>query len=275
MHCLIRGIPVYYEVCGSGRPLLMLHGWSVDHHHMVEDFEPLFAGRSGWRRLYPDMPGMGQTPSADWITHQDHMLEVILEFIDQVAPGERIVLAGASYGGYLARGILHHRPHLVDGMLMVVPDIEGDARKRDVPAHRVLVLEPDFEADLGPNERPMLELLVVQNRTILDICRRVLVPAIALADHAFLERVNQYYAFSFDPDDLAEPFTAPALILTGRYDSICGYRQAWHLVQLYPRGTFAMLDRAGHALGAEQPALFRSLTSEWLDRVEEQIAQRA
>jgi pimeloyl-ACP methyl ester carboxylesterase len=39
----------------------MLHGWPVDHRHMVKDFEPLFEHRDGWKRLYPDMPGMGQT----------------------------------------------------------------------------------------------------------------------------------------------------------------------------------------------------------------------
>jgi len=36
----------------------------------------------------------------------------------------------------------------------------------------------------------------------------------------------------------------------------------------HPRATFAVLDRAGHGLGAEQESLFRTLVSEWLDRVE-------
>ena len=40
-------------------------------------------------------------------------------------------------------------------------------------------------------------------------------------------------------------------------------------VRSYPRGTFAVLDRAGHLLGIAQADLFHALVAEWLDRVEE------
>jgi len=39
----------------------------------------------------------------------------------------------------------------------------------------------------------------------------------------------------------------------------------------YPRGTFVVLDRAGHGLEVEQETLFRALANEWLDRLEESI----
>ncbi len=77
------------------------------------------------------------------------------------------------------------------------------------------------------------------------------------------------YAFAFDVDSLPSPFPAPALFLTGRQDSGCGYREAYELLDNYPRASFAVLDRAGHALGVEQKALFRALANEGLDRVEE------
>lgn len=83
------------------------------------------------------------------------------------------------------------------------------------------------------------------------------------------------YAFSFDVDALPEePFPAPTLIVTGRQDSLCGYRSAWDLLDNFPRATFAVLDRAGHGLSAEQKMLFRALVGEWLDRVEEYAAGR-
>ncbi len=106
MECRVRDLTIHYEEIGSGRPLLALHGWPLDHRHMVHDLEPLFVGRTGWRRIYPDLPGMGRTQAADWITHQDHMLEVLLDFMDAIAPGERYVVAGGSYGGYFEENIL-------------------------------------------------------------------------------------------------------------------------------------------------------------------------
>ena len=50
-----------------------------------------------------------------------------------------------------------------------------------------------------------------------------------------------------------------------------GYRQAWDILENYPRATFAVLDRAGHCLEIEQEVLFHALAGEWLDRVREHI----
>ena len=58
------------------------------------------------------------------------------------------------------------------------------------------------------------------------------------------------------------------LFLLGRQDSVVGYRDAWKIIENYPRATFAILDRAGHILQIEQEELFNSLTNDWLDRVE-------
>jgi pimeloyl-ACP methyl ester carboxylesterase len=96
MECQVRDITMYYEEAGTGKPLLLLHGLRLDHRSIANDMEPLFANRSGWHRLYPDLPGMGKTRAADWITHQDHVLDLIIGFIDTVVPGERLVVAGVS-----------------------------------------------------------------------------------------------------------------------------------------------------------------------------------
>jgi pimeloyl-ACP methyl ester carboxylesterase len=58
----------------------------------------------------------------------------------------------------------------------------------------------------------------------------------------------------------------------GRQDAAVGYRDQWRLIENYPRGTMAILDRAGHGLAVEQQALFRALVGEWLDRVDEYAA---
>lgn len=86
----VNSLPVHYEERGIGTPILMLHGQPVDHRQMLADMEPLFVERMGWRRIYPDLPGMGRTPGADWVTHQDQMLDVVTGFLDRVAPGATV-----------------------------------------------------------------------------------------------------------------------------------------------------------------------------------------
>jgi pimeloyl-ACP methyl ester carboxylesterase len=63
--------------------------------------------------------------------------------------------------------------------------------------------------------------------------------------------------------------TYPVLILAGRQDATAGHTDSCELVEHYPRATFAVLDRAGHALLHEQPALTQALVVEWLARVRE------
>lgn len=269
MECQVRDITMYYEEAGAGKPLLLLHGLTLDHRSMANDMEPLFANRSGWHRLYPDLPGMGKTRAADWITHQDQMLDLIMAFVDTVVPGERLVVAGSSYGGYLARGLVHHRGSQIDGLLLDVPLIETDAAKRQLPQPLTVCQDPSFLAALAPDEQDMKEFIVAQSMDLLAEFRQCIGPAIEIADHAFLQRLEQQFAFSFDVDTLPTPFPAPALFLTGRHDNWCGYRDAYRLLDNYPRASFVVLDRAGHALSIEQKALFRALVNEWLDRVEE------
>lgn len=55
----------------------------------------------------------------------------------------------------------------------------------------------------------------------------------------------------------------------GRQDSCVGYKDAWGILEDYPRATFAVLDRSGHNLQLESEELFHSLVKEWLYRVEE------
>ena len=277
MECDLKDIAVHYEAFGEGRPLLALHGWGMDHRYMVSDLEPLFGQRDGWRRIYPDLPGHGVTPGKDWIANRDQELDVVLEFADAVIPGDRFALAGSSAGAYLARGVIHHRPAAIDGVLLTVPSIVADRAERQVPSHVTLVADPALAAQLGPDEAGgLLEIVVVQNRKVLDYLRAN-VPSAEVGDEAYQERIQEgpgTYGFSFDVDALSEPCPAPTLIVTGRQDSIIGYRDAWEILENYPRGTFAVLDRAGHFMAVEQKDLFHALASEWLDRVEEYAGAR-
>jgi pimeloyl-ACP methyl ester carboxylesterase len=77
--------------------------------------------------------------------------------------------------------------------------------------------------------------------------------------------------FSLDVDKLPAPFGGPTLILTARQDNLCGYRDAWELLDNYARATFAVLDRAGHFVNIEQDILCQALMREWLARVEEWV----
>ncbi len=268
--CRLPRATVRYRERGDGVPIVIIHGFSLDSRQMVGCMEPVFERRTGWRRLYPDLPGMGGTRGEDWINGSDEMLEVVLQFIDQVIPGQRFVLAGESYGGYLVRGIVARRAEWIDGVMLLCPMIVPDAARRDVPAHAVFVRDEALLAAQDETDRAdFAAISVVQDAYNWQRYVNEILPGAKQADYVFLQKIKQRYAFSFDPDALPQPFPAPGLVLTGRQDQIVGYRDAWRIIEQYPRASFAVLDRAGHNLQVEQPDVFNALVHEWLDRVEE------
>lgn len=34
MECKVKNIPIYYEVIGQGKPIVMIHGYTPDHRLM-------------------------------------------------------------------------------------------------------------------------------------------------------------------------------------------------------------------------------------------------
>lgn len=272
MKCRLENMTFHYERKGKGRPLLALHGMPLDHRSMAAAIEPLFRKRKGWLRIYPDLPGMGKTKGPDWLASQDQVLDALIEFIERVIPGERFTLAGLSYGGLLAQGLVHRLGERLDGLFLVVPSM-GPKAKRDLPPQRVLRRdEIDFTGVAAADAASFRELAVVQTQRHLETWKKGVIPGIAVADHEFVSRLERNYEFSFAITSLPKPFMKPALFLLGRQDNVCGYRDAWRTVENYPRATVAVLDRAGHCLGPgmEEERLYLALAANWLDRVEEE-----
>src|SRR5205823_6147164 len=152
------GVAMYYETYGSGRPMVMLPGRPSVHRVMARFMEPLFAQRQGWLRIYPDLPGTGRTPSVERLSTHGAMLEAVLAFIDKVIPGQRFVLAGLSYGGYLTRGVVYHRAASIDGLMLCVPQVKADPAEAQLPPRTAIVEDQAIAAELGPISNLMVML---------------------------------------------------------------------------------------------------------------------
>ncbi|MGC9394272.1 MAG: alpha/beta fold hydrolase [Anaerolineae bacterium] len=277
MEYTVRDIDIYYEVYGSGTPILMIHGWSPDHRLMKGCMEPIFAASDQpWQRIYFDLPGMGRTKGAPWITGSDAMLDVILEFVDGIIPNQHFAVAGESYGGYLARGVIKERTALVDGLLLICPVAVQETRELNAAAFQVFVKDETLLAGLSEEDRQYFEgINVIQDRRVWERFKEDILPGLKLADYTFLENsLSQHVSFEHDVDLIEQPYQQPTLMVMGRQDSVVGYRDQCQLIENFPRASFVILDRAGHNLQIEQDVLFAALVKEWLDRVAEFAAIR-
>lgn len=271
MECKVKDISINYEVIGSGKPVVILHGYYIDHRAMTACMEPVFKIKNNYKRIYIDLPGMGKSGSAEWITNSDIMLDIVIDFIDKIIPNENFLLAGYSYGGYLSRGIINKIANKVDGLLLLCPVIIADFKKRNNPAHITLKKDNKLLSELEPSDAEIFNLsYVIQSKNTLDRYIKEILSGIKSANRNFLSNIKKNgYEFSFNVDELNKKFNKPSLILLGHQDSTVGYKDAFNILDNYPRATFAILDEAGHYLHIEQQDLFNSLVTEWITRVEE------
>ncbi len=279
MYIQIKDINVYYETYGSGIgiPIIMIHGWGPDHRMLRGCMEPIFQKLpDNFKRIYFDLPGMGKTKSSKWIDSTDKMLDFIMQFLDRIIPDENFIIVGKSYGGYLARGLVKHYSGKVKGLLLICPIAIQERQKKNSPPFKVLEKEEELDELLNEEEKQYFESInVIQTKEVWLRFKENVLPGLKIADNDYLNNcLGKSVPFKVNIDDMNKKYYFPTLMLAGRQDSCVGYSDLWKIVEIYPRASFIVLDKAGHNLEIEQPVLFNALVQEWLERILYEIPEK-
>jgi pimeloyl-ACP methyl ester carboxylesterase len=269
-------MPLAYTSHGEGTPILFIHGWELSGAYETTEFEPIFSRLDGYRRIYIDLPGMGNSPADETTVDLQSIHDSVTAFIDlQISPA-KFLLVGTSLGGYLARAIATRFSSQVLGVLLKVPLIEPDNEKRDVDLAKPIVRDEDAMALIPAAQLPDLggEVLVQTPAYVSTLLAKVTVANASTIknDKAVLEAIRndpKRYSLPLLESGGEVSFERPALILTGRHDDVVGYRDALRLLELYPRASFAVLDRGTHFLPVDEGALVEGLVLDWLKRIRE------
>lgn len=266
-----------FRSIGEGFPILFVPGWTITGDAEAFDFEPVFTSESGYRRIYIDLPGMGKTP-AGTIQNLDDIYTSTCEFARQHLGSTSFLLAGTSCGAYLARALAYEFSSQVQGLLLRVPLIEPDNAKRDIDPVKPVIEDTELKAKYLSLES---NIIPVHTQPYLDRYQKkldqVILPAVASAESKVLDPIRndtERYVIDKPMHTAAQPFSWPTLIIAGRQDDVVGYREAWKLLEAYPRASFVALDRADHGFPIDDDALFKVLVLDWLKRVEETKAVR-
>ena len=265
MNCQINDVSLYYEEYGEGKPVLCLHGYSVDHGLMTGCLEPIFNNETGYRRIYFDLPGMGKSTSAPWVKNADAMLTLITEFIRQIIPEESFLIIGESYGAYLTLGLIRDMAERIDGAFFICPVIT--TQNRTLPEKTLLYQSADFQK-ITENVKPFLAMAVIATPEIYEKYKTDIMPGLDLADYSFLDSYSNGYGFTFEEELENVVFDKPTGILSGRQDFIVGYHDAYAILPCFPRASYAVLDFCGHNLQIENEPLLHQHVKDWLWRTE-------
>ena len=251
---------------GSGTPIVLLHGFGLDHRSLLP-LEPMLERADGWRRIYVDLPGATNSPVGSIASAQGVAESVTAQLRERLGD-EPFAVLGNSFGGMIARYVAHELRGQVLGLATVAGVFVAAHSQRAVPPRTVLRREPKIEPVLGAVLNQYREDAVVESVGDARAFLQFVLPGVEGADQPALKRIAERYSLDREPEVAhPAPFLQPTLHITGRQDDVVGYTDAWARLEHYPRASFATLDSAGHNIMFEQADLCSALIIEWLSRI--------
>ncbi|MBM6617016.1 alpha/beta fold hydrolase [Bacillus suaedaesalsae] len=260
-----NGNVLFYEKYGEGHPIVILHSMGTDHRSMKAWIEPIFEGTYGFERIYIDVPAHGKSIITADIQSTQQMVNGLLQFIENEIGSNSFSLIGHSFGGYLAQGIMNQKVDQVRGICLLAPALH--LKERSIPDKVVVERDQDLLSSIEPSIRDAFEtLFVYQNKGNYKLFLNEVQPGRVLADRDFLQsnwREKGYFLHQ-DPFENRTRLKQPALIILGKQDNICGYKDHLMFLEVFDHVTFSILDQAGHLMTIEQRKLVQELVSDWI-----------
>lgn len=225
---------------------------------MARAFEPAFVGRRAGEgsnsvaRLYVDLPGTGRSPAV--APTSDAVLDAVVATIDDLVGTGPFSVAGWSYGGYLALGLLRRLPQRVASALLVSTGTKIRPEDRDLSGTLASAEEPGW---LGPVPRHLHDhVRQAVGRQTGQVAARVaeLVAGNAPTDRTFLDRLRTE-GFRLADEDVPNASDRPIVMLAGRRDRVAGFRNLVGALEGFPRADLLLSATAGHYLPLEEPDL--------------------
>ncbi len=245
-----NGIETAFIDCGSGPPLLLLHGFARDHTVWDAQIETL---PRSYRLIVPDTRGMGETK------HPDPGSAITIEQLadDSAALLEALdipfaAVAGFSMGGYALFHLIMNHPNKVRAAAFVSTRASADDPSKASERIRQMNHVRDegaeaFAATLVPHI--FAAHFIDSHPEVVEATRRVIaaqVPNnIALRADAMRQRVDMTPRLS--------EITCPCAVIGGSEDRIVPPHAMKELHEGLPNSTFDMLEGVGHMSPLEAP----------------------
>jgi 3-oxoadipate enol-lactonase len=257
----LEGGKIYFEVAGSGHPLVLIHGGQMDSRMWDEQFT-LFS--KTYRVIRYDYRGFGKSPAATKVFAGEDDLAALLKYLGV----KKAYIVGLSLGGRVAIDFALAHPDMADAIVPVAPGLSG-AHFSDDPSF----MESWRAAQAGDWQR-VAELWLksgymapaMENSKIAPRLRQLATEdAHENLDNGALERVLYPPAIERLPD-----IKVPTLVIVGNRDvvdihAICGL-----LYARVPGVKEIVIHNSGHIVNMEQPEEFNRAVLDFLERLPKQ-----
>lgn len=240
---LPAGHTLAVRVLGSGRPIMLVHGFPLDSTIWQKQFDALV--QHGFQVIAPDLRGFGDSSPvtgpmtmADLAEDLDHVRSVLV--VDRP-----MALVGLSMGGYVALEYWKRYASSLDRLILT--DTKPTADDHDAQKARYAMAERALDSTTWEAVEPMLEKLLSPDTLAKDaeitqwvkqMMARVPEKTIAAALRAMAER----HDFSGELPSIR----VPTLVMAGEHDAISPPNANRTWAAKIPGAAVVIVQSAGH-----------------------------
>lgn len=274
MQVEINGNKLEVEVLGDNpnAPVMIVHHGAPglgSHREPKASFGPF---SDQYRVVVFDARGSGVSEGKPPFTHEQWAADV--EGLRQWIGAETIIMAGGSYGGFIAMEYTIRYPERVSALIL--RDTSADNKHRAASKANALS-SSRIEVDLDKFER-MMEGKIRDNEDFEDCWRHIL----PLYDHTFdpvkteeKARTTPYryethnFAFAvnqknYDIKDRLPAIRCPTLVTVGRHDWITPVAASETIASLIPGARLVVFEESGHSPQIEEAPKFQATVRAFL-----------
>jgi pimeloyl-ACP methyl ester carboxylesterase len=255
-----NGVELAFVDRGSGTPILLVHGFPLDHTMWHAQIDALSAD---YRVIAPDLRGFGRSGATDTAVTMEQFADDLAALLDALPVSEPLVLCGLSMGGYIAFQFWRKYAARLRGLVLCDTRAVGDtpeaaAARRDMaervrregPAPLVEGMIPRLLAPATLEQRP--ELVAALRRVMMANDRK----GIAAAALGMAERL--------DCTPLLGRIACPTLVIVGQLDAISTPAEMRVIAAAIARARLVEIAGCGHMSPLERPAEFNAALRDFL-----------
>jgi len=262
MEALVNGIHLHHVQAGNGIPLLLIHGYPLDHALWQPQVNGL-ADTNVARVIAPDLRGFGQSDAPEGAYTMETYADDLFALLD-VLQVERAVVCGLSMGGYIALAFWQKYANRVRGLILV--DTRAGADAPVVRQGRLDMVELVRQRGSKPAAEAMLP------RVLAESTRQTRPDLVELARTMMLRQspagiIGAQLGMAERPDSapLLPTINVPTLCIFGAEDAITPVEpEGRGMAAAIPGAKLVVIPNAGHLSNLEQPEAFNTAVREFL-----------
>jgi 3-oxoadipate enol-lactonase len=258
MEADVNGIQMFYQDQGEGYPLVLIHGFPLDHTIWAPLF-PLLIPEA--RIITPDLRGFGRSSVPEETYNMDQLADDIAGLLDHLQI-ERAVVVGHSMGGYVSLAVAQKYPSRLSGLGLLSSQAFADTPERREGRYATArkVEENGVEAVAGDLASKLTPIPLLQDR-VKSIILNTKPAGIIGALKGMAERP--------DAVPYLEEIEVPTIVIAGTKDELIPVGNSKPMMDHFSNARWLEIEQASHMAMMETPVIVADALKQLIKDVRE------